>query len=133
MHRILVRSICLDFPDDSHDAARDFWGTALGTSMRPAKHFPEYTVFEHPASLTNVFVQHIDEGGPRVHFDIESDDQSAEVTRLVAAGAQIVAEQQDASQTMGDWTIMRDPAGVLFCVVKADLDDDFEAKAVSVG
>jgi predicted enzyme related to lactoylglutathione lyase len=133
MHRILVRSICLDFPDESHDSARDFWATAFATPTRPAKHFAQYTVFEHPASLSNVFVQHIGEGGPRVHFDIESDDQPAEVGRLVGAGAQIVAEQQDASQTMGDWTILRDPAGVLFCVVKADVDDDFEAKAVSVG
>ena len=133
MHRILMRAVCLDFPAESYDAARAFWTTAFGGSSRPAKYFPEYTVLENHASLTNVYLQQLGSGAPRMHFDIESDDQAAEVARLVAAGAEIVEEHPDATNTMGDWTVLRDPAGVQFCVVKADVDDDFEAKAVTVG
>jgi predicted enzyme related to lactoylglutathione lyase len=133
MHRILMRAVCLDYPAESYDAARAFWTTAFGGTSRPAKYYPEYTVLEHPASLTNVYVQQLGDGAPRMHFDIESDDQPAEVARLVAAGAVIVEEHPDPANSVGDWTVLRDPAGVHFCVTKADVDDDFEAKAVTVG
>lgn len=133
MHRILLRSVILDFPSDSYDKAIAFWGTALGTSTRQAKFFPEYTVCEHPASVTNVYLQHIGADEARVHFDIESDDQPAEVVRLVAAGAEVVEQHADASGEVGDWTVLRDPAGILFCVVRADIDERFEESSVSVG
>jgi glyoxalase superfamily protein len=45
-----------------------------------------------------------------VHIDIHATDRSAEVARLVGLGATVVhiAER---------WTTMRDPAGLVFCVV----------------
>jgi predicted enzyme related to lactoylglutathione lyase len=68
-----------------------------------------------------VYIQHIADGASRVHLDLESDDVVAEVARLTRLGASVVAHYQ--SESVGDWTVLRDPAGVLFCVVTADKDD----------
>lgn len=125
-HRILGRTVVLDYPSDVHDAARDFWQTALDAGIRRGTQHPEYHVLEHPAALGRVLVQKIDEGASRFHLDIESDDTGAEVARLVAAGA-VEVERVD------DWVVLRDPGGLLFCVVPAELDDDFDRSAHVVG
>ena len=49
-------------------------------------------------------------GPGRVHLDIHTDDPAAELARLEKLGAELV-EQVNA------WWIMRDPAGLVFCVV----------------
>ena len=43
------------------------------------------------------------------HLDLAADDRDAEVARQVAAGAEVV------SRTDG-WTVLRDPAGMAYCV-----------------
>jgi hypothetical protein len=126
MHRILLRTVVFDFPGDVHDAGLDFWQAALAAGPRPGVVHPEYHVLEHPASLGPVLVQHLGQGASRIHVDIEADDTTAEVDRLVTAGA-VVVERID------DWTVLRDPAGLLFCVVPADVDDAFARFAGTVG
>jgi hypothetical protein len=124
MHRILLRTVVLDFPADVHDAARDFWQQALDAGIRRGKHHPEYHVLEHPAVLGRVLIQSLGSGPARIHLDIETDDTEAEVARLRAAGA-VEVERHD------DWVVLRDPAGLLFCVVPP-VDDDFDAAAHTV-
>ena len=54
-----------------------------------------------------------------MHVDIHTEDVAAEIARLEALGARVV-ERRD------DWTVMSDPAGLPFCVVRAPdatLDD----------
>jgi hypothetical protein len=125
MHRILMRTVVLDFPPGAHDAARDFWGVALGADVRRGREYPEYHVLEHPAALGPVMVQLLGDGPSRIHLDIETDDREAEVTRLVDAGATIVERHED-------WTVLRDPAGLLFCVIPA-ASEDFSDLSHSVG
>jgi hypothetical protein len=48
----------------------------------------------------------------RVHLDIETDDQPAEVARLEKLGAKRVGEG-------ARWTVMEAPTGQRFCVVRA--------------
>ena len=116
MHRILMRTFVLDYPEDVHDAARDFWTTALAADVRRGHKYPEYHVLEHPAARGPVIIQRLGEGQPRVHIDIETDDADAEVTRLVDAGATVVDRNEE-------WTVLRDPGGVVFCVVPPASDD----------
>jgi predicted enzyme related to lactoylglutathione lyase len=130
MHRILLRTVCFDFPPEAHDAGLAFWQTALASGATQGTHYPEYHVLDHPAALGPVFVQQIQDGTGRVHLDIESDDVPAEVARLTNAGASVVAEHR--SETVGDWTVLRDPTGLVFCVVAAH-DDSFGERAVTVG
>jgi hypothetical protein len=116
MHRILMRTVVFDVAADRHDAARDFWCAALDATARVGRNYPEYHVLEHPATLGPVLVQRLGSGASRIHLDIETDDPVAEVQRLVAAGATVVEEH-------GDWTVLQDPAGLLFCVVPAAAED----------
>lgn len=124
MHRILLRTIVVDVTSDRHDATRDFWTVALGAQARRGTRFPEYHVLEHPAALGPVMIQDVGADASRIHLDIESDDIEAEVTRLVGLGATIV-ERHD------EWVVLRDPAGLLFCVVPGE-GDDFRAASVEV-
>ena len=57
-----------------------------------------------------------------MHLDIESDDVEAEVRRLEDLGATRV-------EKIDTWWVMRDPAGLLFCVVRVQQPEEFEANA----
>ena len=120
-HRILLRTVVFDFDPDSHDAALEFWQTALDAEVRRGTQYPEYHVLEHPAALGQVMVQSLTRGSSRIHLDLETDDMQAEVDRLVAAGATIVQRHRE-------WTVLEDPAGLLFCVVPA-VSGDFDQVA----
>jgi hypothetical protein len=124
MHRILLRSFVIDVPSEVTEQERGFWTSALAASRRPAKIYPEYHVLENGATPNAVAVQDIGTSPARVHFDIESDDVDAEVARLVGLGAEVV-ERHD------DWIVLRDPAGLPFCVTRGE-GDDFEAAAKQV-
>jgi glyoxalase superfamily protein len=124
MHRILLRTVVIDVPSDVNDLARDFWTTALRSDTRHATKHPEYHVLENSAAAGPVLVQDVGTTPARVHLDIESSDIEAEVARLVAAGASEVGRHSD-------WVVLRDPAGLLFCVVPGG-GDDFDAQSVEV-
>jgi predicted enzyme related to lactoylglutathione lyase len=117
MHRILMRTVVLDFAPDAHDDASEFWRVALAGGMHRNQKYPEYHVLEHGAAVGPVLVQCLGQGPSRVHLDIETDDIEAEVERLRHAGATVV---QRYGEGPDEWTVLQDPAGLLFCVVPAD-------------
>jgi hypothetical protein len=101
--------IVIDAPPEQHDAELAFWQGATGRQLTSAEKHPEY----HGARLhehLGLLVQHLGDGPARVHLDIHTDDLAAEVARLEALGAEQVGEAHA-------WRIMRDPAGLIFCVV----------------
>ncbi len=110
MHRILLREVVIDAPENTFAATRDFWAAALGTHPREVEEFPEFTALPDPASLSWVGLQNIGSGTARFHLDIETDDVKAEVERLTRLGATEVADGRT-------WVVMRDPSGLLFDVV----------------
>lgn len=116
MHRSRIGVVLIDVPDPHHDASRDFWGSALGVTpdLGPGGPYASLGLLGGGVKLET---QRLDDAGPaRVHLDIETDDVPAEVARLTALGA-TVAEARDA------YTILRDPAGLVFCVVGVQTDD----------
>ena len=125
MHRILLRKLFVDVPSDVHDRSFDFWTTALAANPRRGTNFPEYHLLRDAAALGPVWVQDIGAAPARYHVDIETDDVEAEVARLLAAGASEVERQ-------GDWVIMQDPAGLLFCVIPEE-GDGFAERSIAVG
>ncbi|WP_152188626.1 VOC family protein [Georgenia satyanarayanai] len=56
-------------------------------------------------------------GKNRIHLDLVSDDLDAEVDRLLAAGATLVARRGDEGFR---WVTLADPQGNQFCVAAAD-------------
>jgi hypothetical protein len=124
MHRIRMGIVFLDFAPDVHDAGRAFWATVLAGTVRESHEHDGYSGIEGAASAAHVLVQRLGEGTSRVHLDLETDDIDAEVRRLESIGAVRV-------RRFDRWQVMRDPAGVVFCVVPP-LSDDFAAGAREV-
>jgi predicted enzyme related to lactoylglutathione lyase len=111
--------IVIDVPPDQHDGELAFWQAALGTPLTRQQRHPEYHAAALHGQAFGLLVQRLDSGQPRVHVDIHTDDLDAEVARLEALGAERVSQ-------VDFWCVLRDPAGLLFCVVpesSGSLDD----------
>jgi hypothetical protein len=111
-HRSVLRKIVIDVDggETDHGGVLAFWEGATGQTLTHFDRYPEYHGAELPGTGIGLLVQRIGSGPNRVHVDIHTDDVAAEVVRLEQLGAQRVEEHEH-------WTVMRDPAGLLFCVV----------------
>jgi glyoxalase superfamily protein len=118
-HYSRVLKVVIDAPPEVHGRELAFWQGALGQEL-PEVYSAEYHgAFLHGGDLM-LLMQRLDSGGPRVHLDIHTDDLEAEVARLERLGAERV-------QKVEAWWVMRDPAGLLFCVLPespGSLNDD---------
>lgn len=124
VHRIMLREVVIDAPTDLFPAVRDFWAAALLTGSRLVEDHPEFTALTEPASLPHVGLQDVGADRPRFHLDLETDDVPAEVARLVGLGATEVSRGRS-------WVVLRDPAGLLLCVLPPE-SDEFAARSREV-
>ena len=118
-HFSRLSKVVIDVAPADHDRELTFWQAATGLPLARFERHPEY----HGAGLNGVdfslLTQHLGSGPSRVHLDIHTDDLAAEVARLEALGAERV-------QQVHAWWVLRDPAGLLFCVIPeppGSLDD----------
>ncbi|GAA2735043.1 VOC family protein [Actinocorallia aurantiaca] len=116
MHRNLLSTIVIDVPSEVRDQVLAFWSTALGATPA-ATRMPNYHILQDASPGNRIVVQDVGSGSAGVHFDIHTDDLDAEVERLTACGATVV--DRTWADHPGRWIIMRDPAGMEFCVVEA--------------
>jgi hypothetical protein len=109
-HYSRLSKVVIDVPPGEHDRELAFWCAAVGQQLAQGARYPEY----HGAALHGqqfgLLIQRLGHGPGRVHLDIHTDDLAAEVARLEELGAERV-------RLVHLWWIMRDPAGLLFCVV----------------
>ena len=123
MHRSKLTAALIDVPEELYDREVSFWGRAIGRDPSSIADNPDYSDFGQPVPGLQLMVQRVD-ASPRVHLDIETDDVEAEVRRLEALGAERVAN-------IRSWWVMRDPAGLLFCVVRVQTGPAFDGLATS--
>jgi predicted enzyme related to lactoylglutathione lyase len=110
-HYSRLTKIVIDVPAADHDRELAFWGAAVGQTLTQSERHPEYHGARLYGEPLGLLTQRLDGDEPaRVHLDIHTDDLDAELARLEALGAERV-------QYVHDWWIMRDPAGLLFCVI----------------
>ena len=125
MHRSRIGLVLIDHPEGSWDDALRFWSGVQGvTPSGEDSGMPEYRSL---GTLGSVALESQRTGAgtpPRVHLDIEADDVDAEVARVVALGASVL-EARDG------YTILLDPAGLVFCVVPVQTGDHFEREALT--
>ncbi len=120
MHRSRLHVVLIDSAPEVADAELAFWAAAVGTEPVPEEGTPFSTIA--PLGSGKVLAhQRLEDGLSRIHLDIETDDTDAEVRRLEAAGAARVGEYDGCIH-------LRDPAGLIFCVVPVQ-SDDFEQQA----
>src|SRR4051794_10070340 len=125
MHRSRIGLVLVDHPEESWEQGLAFWAGVQGvTPVSEDSEMPEYRSIGRVGSVA-LESQRTGAGTPaRLHLDIETDDVAAEVARVVALGAS-VEEARDG------YTVLRDPGGLLFCVVPVQTGDDFEREALS--
>ena len=108
-HFSRVATVVIDVPASGHDRELSFWEAAIGQRLSQFD-YPEYHGEQLHGQDFWLLVQRLGDGAARVHVDIHTDDLDAEVKRLEHLGAQRV-------QRAHSWWVMRDPAGLLFCVI----------------
>ena len=101
----------VDVPKADHERAVAFWTGALGKSPEVSETFPDYAQYDDVTAGLYFMVQATGDDTRRSHIDFESDDRDADVERLKGLGATEVSRSHH-------WVVMRDPAGVTFCVVQ---------------
>ena len=110
-HRSQVDQVCIDIPADQFDAECAFWAQLTGRELQTGSR-PEFQVLERPADQPlRILLQRLDGPAERVsaHVDLATDDRPAEVARHQSLGASV-------EQEMPRWTVLRDPAGLTYCV-----------------
>lgn len=108
----LLDQVCLDIPADRYDAEVAFWSALTGWRVDPGRVSDELERLAAPAALPlRVLLQRLDdpEGVVRAHADLSCPDRGAEVARHLDLGA---VEQVSGRR----WTVLRDPAGLTYCV-----------------
>jgi Glyoxalase-like domain len=118
-HFSRISAVVLDAPAGDHDHELLFWEKAVGQPLAQFD-YPEYHGARLHGQDLRLIVQRLGAGAARVHLDIYTDDLDAEVARLERLGAERVEQ-------VHFWWVMRDPAGMLFCVIPdpgGTLNDD---------
>ncbi len=107
----ILDQVCLDIPSSRWDDETAFWSALTGWEMRESDE-PGFSSLVRPPDIPlRVLLQRLDdEDGPvRGHVDLACTDRADDVRRHVADGAQVVEERSF-------WTVMRDPAGRVYCL-----------------
>ena len=115
MHRSRIGIVLIDHPEEIYDTTLAFWAGVVGAKAALPQTGPIQRVTELAGSL-GFEMQRTGSGtASRLHLDIETDDIAAEVARLAALGATVEEQRQDI-------TVMRDPGGLVFCVIGIQTD-----------
>ncbi|SER65475.1 hypothetical protein SAMN05443377_10517 [Propionibacterium cyclohexanicum] len=107
-----IGMVTADCTDPGAEAA--FWTKALGVNI--VENYEEFVMIGSTPVLGFQKVDDPTPGKNRMHLDLHSADRLAEVDRLIALGAAVVAEHQMPGGSGFTWTVMRDPEGLEFCV-----------------
>lgn len=102
----------LDRPTTQFDECTAFWTAVTGTRLSPARgEHSEFVTLLPESGAPTVKMQAVG-GEARVHLDLDVDDIGAEVERAVQLGAVVVHRHSD-------YTVLRSPHGVTFCLTPA--------------
>ncbi len=107
--------VCVDVPPSRYDAEVAFWSALLADWASAPGSRPEFHVLKPPAGLPiRILLQRLGEERPAsAHLDLACADIAATRARHEALGATLVAQG-------AHWTVMRDPAGGVYCLTARD-------------
>jgi hypothetical protein len=112
--RLRLAGALVDVPRADHERAVSFWAGALGKEPVVTEKFPDFAQYDEVTPGLYFMVQATRDDTRRIHLDLESDDVEADVARLTSLGATEIERSHH-------WVVMRDPAGITFCVVATNL------------
>lgn len=113
-HRSVLDQVCVDVAPDGFNAEVTFWAE-LSQWPRHQGSREEFAYLPRAegVALRLLFqrVQDTSKLRASAHLDFASDDVASEVQRHEALGASV-------ERVMTDWTTMRDPAGLAYCITR---------------
>jgi predicted enzyme related to lactoylglutathione lyase len=114
---LTVGEIVIDCAD--HEVVVPFWLAAMGSYVRHDvnEQYVAIAPAERAVGRPPILFQKVPEPKAvknRVHMDLRGESMAAEVARLEALGATVVAERGLGEDLR--WTVMADPEGNEFCV-----------------
>jgi hypothetical protein len=108
--------VCLDFAPDEYEAAVAFWAQLTDWPVVSGRR-PEFRAVKPPSHdlPVRILLQRLDAPGlpSAAHLDFACADRAAARTAHERLGAAFVADYPY-------WTVMRDPAGGLYCLTARD-------------
>lgn len=117
----------LDRPEDRFEACLRFWSTITGTTPSPRRgaHAEFLTLLPAgPANGTSAAIKMQSVAGTgSTHLDLDVEDIPAARNAVLALGATLVAEHPD-------YTVLRSPGGLQFCLTPAAPESGAPAVAV---
>lgn len=117
-HSSMVYQVCLDLPGSRYDSEAAFWASVLSGVPELLHRRPEFSWLRPRRQLAlDVLLQRLDRGAGEVsaHLDLGTRDRAGEVARHLALGAELVVEEEF-------WSVLRDPAGLVYCVTDRDAE-----------
>ncbi len=112
-----VDTLCLDAPPGEFAAECAFWAALTGWEPRPVA-VPGFTALRRPRGMpVRLLLQRLDAAAPgqRVRGHVDLDDGGQDLADVVARHARLGAR---AGGTFPHWTVLTDPAGREYCVVR---------------
>jgi hypothetical protein len=114
-----VDQVCLDVPPSRYDDELAFWASLTGWSRRDPRPGSEFgRVTPGPEQPLQLLLQRLDDEQESVtaHLDWAASDHEAELAAHQAAGAEVQGRFEG-------WTVLRDPAGMTYCVTRRNPGD----------
>jgi len=115
--RVRADQMCVDALPDGFDAEVAFWADLTGWTPQAAS-LPEFHRIVPPAGLPiRILIQRLGSADdrPTMHLDLACSDVPAAVAWHASLGASVVDSRPH-------WTVMRDPAGGVYCLTSRDPD-----------
>ncbi|WP_369172314.1 VOC family protein [Streptomyces sp. R28] len=115
VHGSRLDQVCVDVPPSLYGAEVAFWSGLLADWASAPGSRPEFHVLRPPSGLpVRILLQRLGEERPAsAHLDLACADIAATRARHEELGAAFVAQG-------AHWTVMRDPAGGVYCLTARD-------------
>lgn len=114
--RSIVDQVCLDIPRSIFDGEAAFWQSLLEWPQVGSSYAEFERLVRPEGQALRVLLQRVDDEGPvRAHLDLACSSRERELLRHVGLGARVVDDREA-------WTVMRDPAGMAYCLTDRSPD-----------